>query len=300
MSAPIVYSTFRHPVWKHFKKQGLGTDEQAYFDWWQRTLLWGKKNKPLLDVNIAWGGCASLFLWKYRPIEHYFLADGLCDFLVSSVKEFTLDYCRKLPCAARDPKDVPPIGGSVEIAPDSAAHPMRMYRQKPSAFALHFPLRERDRSIVVIPDAMRFDSEDKSAHGWFFVADDGEDVCLMQIGAERKHLDDAYDIAKVVFGFSLYIEAFPETVVSAGAGQIHKVNHYDGGRHRVICNDVAKTENEHASTSPHFRRGHFRVLHSERFTKKQGQVVFVKGCFVRGKAYEVLSDAPPIEQKEAA
>lgn len=34
--------------------------------------------------------------------------------------------------------------------------------------------------------------------------------------------------------------------------------------------------------SPHFRRGHFRMLRDEKFTNKQGQLIFVKPCLIHG------------------
>lgn len=299
MSGKIVYSTFSSPLWKFLKTRRLHSDEESYMKYWEWMLNEKAKGSPG-DLDFAWAATATLFLWKFRPIEHYFLAPHLAEFLCSSVKEFTEDFCRKLPCAARAVKDIPKLGESIEITPTSLARPERIFRQEPSAFALHFPIKERSRSILCIPDAIMFDATKQAAKGWFFAADDGEDVCLMQLGASEDMLQHCSEMAKLIFGFSLYIESFPEVIVSASCGEIHKVNHYRGLCRRVVCNDIAKQENERAASSPHFRRGHFRVLHSERFTKKRGQVVFVKGCFVKGKAYEVLSDAPPIEQREAA
>lgn len=47
------------------------------------------------------------------------------------------------------------------------------------------------------------------------------------------------------------------------------------------------TGDDSRSISPHFRNGHFRLLVSDRFTKKKGQVIFVRECFVKGQAKTV-------------
>jgi hypothetical protein len=292
------YSSFSDPAWRAFKKVTKERDEDTFIKWWHAVVQSAKPGAcqhGVLDTELTWAQCACVFLWNYRPIEHYFLAEGLGEFLASSVPDFTRDYCRKLPCSERTPEQAEDhFKNGIHWKELDETGAFRLHtKDKPVAFALHFPFKERQRSIVVFPDAtmaMRVPKFDKwSVAKWFFVATDGEDICCMQI--EPGALGDGDWISRVIFGFSLYIEAFPETVVSAGVGEIHKINHYTGARNSVACNEVVKSENERAATSPHFRRGHFRVLHSERYTKKRGHVVFVKGCFVRGHAYEVLEDA---------
>jgi hypothetical protein len=292
----ILYSSFSDPCWKTFKQYTHARDEKSFIQWWQ-TLIVRNQQRGFADWDLVWAQCACMFLWKYRQLEHYFLAAGLTEFLISAVPEYTTDYCRKLPCAETTPQEAAeyftkPLNGPNAIyKKDVDTGLYRIFdEKKPIGFALHFPAKERRRSVVVLPDPAALDTQVGGVRKWFFAATDGVDVCLMQIMAGQR-LGDADWICRLVFGFSLYIEAFPETVVPSAVDNIHKVGHYDGQKHSVELNSVVKRENEKAATSPHFRRGHFRVLNSERFTKKQGQVVFVKGCFVRGQAFEVLEDA---------
>lgn len=288
------YSSFSDPCWKTFKQHTDERDEKSFIQWWH-TLIARNQQIGFPHWDLVWGQCACMFLWKYRQLEHYFLAEGLSKFLISAVPEYTTDYCRKLPCAERTPQEA-------EEHARTSKEPNIVYKKdvdtglyrifdekKPVGFAIHFPAKERSRSVVVLPDPSAIDLTAGGVRRWFFAATDGEDVCLMQIMPGQ--LGDGDWICRLVFGFSLYIEAFPETVVPSSIENIHKVGHYDGKKHIVQLNNVVRTENERAATSPHFRRGHFRVLNSERFTKKHGQVVFVKGCFVRGHAYQVLEDA---------
>jgi hypothetical protein len=40
------------------------------------------------------------------------------------------------------------------------------------------------------------------------------------------------------------------------------------------------SEAEGSSKSPHFRRGHFKMLRSDKYTNKQGELVFTQPCFI--------------------
>ena len=69
------------------------------------------------------------------------------------------------------------------------------------------------------------------------------------------------------------------------------LRHYKGEQRQIGRSPVMEHEEKQAR-SPHWRRGHFRVLQSEKYTHKRGQTVFVKGTFVRGTAFDILDDAP--------
>lgn len=311
MSGKIAYSTFSDYLWSVYRKHLHKVTEEKFVKVWDKVAMamveteYNHVQPDYLAEAFAQIRNCLLFAWKFRAIEHYFLSPGLREFLISSVPNLTTDYCRKLPTAILAPADYPdphkPISRSIN--PGFSEKEEALIKipitesSSPRAFALHFPVKESAKSIIVWPDAYLWNDHEQANMLWFFAASDGADLILAEPTTED--FGPATDMAKVVYGFSLYLEAFPETVVEAGSENVHKLNHYNGQPRLVKCNRIAQTENEDAAISPHFRRGHFRVLHSERFTKKQGQVVFVKGCFVKGKAYEVLSDAPPIEQKEA-
>lgn len=312
MSGKIAYSTFSDNLWSIYKSAFGKVNEQTFMDHWDKGVRAIAKTQYkdvggdyMADVFAQLRHCL-VFAWKFRPIEHYFLAPGLRQFLVSAVQTTSVDYCRKLPTAILAPSEYPKIDDSVKFSPGPVLTPEQKERiqtsitesKTPRAFAIHFPSKESTRSILVWPDAYLW-NESESAHMlWFFAATDGHGFVTAIPDCED--YGDATDLVKIIYGFSLYVEAFPETVVQARVENVHKLNRYHGHSRVVQCNRVVRLENEGAAISPHFRRGHFRVLHSDRFTKKQGQVVFVKGCFVKGKAYEVLSDEPSTEQKEAA
>ncbi|WP_149914268.1 hypothetical protein [Sphingobacterium cavernae] len=59
----------------------------------------------------------------------------------------------------------------------------------------------------------------------------------------------------------------------------------------IQVSDKITEDNSTISKIPHFRRGHFRVLKSEYFKNKKGQIVFISETMVKGKAKTVaMSD----------
>lgn len=90
---------------------------------------------------------------------------------------------------------------------------------------------------------------------------------------------------RLLNGLSLYIQAFPECVTEM---QTEPMPWLQGPR-RMIGRHAIIDEEESRSVSPHFRRGHFRVLQHERFYNR-GKVVFIKGTFVKGRAYHVEAE----------
>jgi hypothetical protein len=54
-----------------------------------------------------------------------------------------------------------------------------------------------------------------------------------------------------------------------------------------VSEKIREDENLPLSKIPHFRKGHFRILQSDYFTNKKGQIVFVAETMVKGKAKTV-------------
>ena len=96
---------------------------------------------------------------------------------------------------------------------------------------------------------------------------------------------DTMDAQHTLGSAMAYMQAFPDTVMDGIPENLRNPNH---SRHHT-CRSVCMAEDIiiRDGPSPHYRVGHFRLLLSERFTKKRGQVVFVRGCFVKGKAETV-------------
>lgn len=238
-------------------------------------LIRERGNPRAWDASAFVAESVCEFQYMFRKMDHYFLADGVAEFCASSVPDVDPSYYAALPlieeCQAWCKKG-----------------------KLPGGIIVHFPARERQRSVVIVP-RFKYSLSGEFCYSYDFVASDGEDVLL--INRNNKAVfdnggDDSTNwLARFCLGFSMYIDAFPETISDASPAEIKHSKWYGGrmvgvGRSRYIEDDAS------GSVSPHWRRGHFRVLHSEKFKHKMGQTVFVSGSFVKGSAFDVSGDAP--------
>lgn len=95
---------------------------------------------------------------------------------------------------------------------------------------------------------------------------------------------------RCVLNMLAYIQAFPEKVteraplVVSGEFRGNGKKNYSIGVHEDII--------DRSGVRPHFRSGHFRMLSSDKFVNKKGQVVFVRSSFVHGRAKTVHEETP--------
>jgi len=302
------YSTYSTKSWRIFKRGFPDRTERDYCEFasrlWIRACVCALQgHEGRWDRDSVYVDNVLEFLWRFRKVTHYFLAPGVADFCASSVKELSEDYCKRFP--ACDPVDAPCMRQEWLFAASLSFFHKGPADKVQGGFAIHFPAKERQRSVMVIPDAwipvppkaiQNNPTGQFGAKHYYFIASDGEGVLMMQPSVKnlREFGSDAETdwLTKLVFGVSLYMDAFPDAVVEAGAENVHQVTHYDGSRRIVNRNEIVDEEHRH-SVSPHWRRGHFRLLTSARFVRKQGQTVYVRGTFVKGKAFDVMEDAPP-------
>lgn len=91
---------------------------------------------------------------------------------------------------------------------------------------------------------------------------------------------------RIVFNLFLYMDAFPECV-SDGPPDL-TCGEIDGIAPIRVCGSKSIEDLFHqVKKTPHMRRGHFRVLRSERFRNKRFQAVYVKPSMVGGSASTV-------------
>jgi hypothetical protein len=314
------YSTYSTRMWDFFKRIFPKKTEREYCEMLSRNFAAVCANTKRFagdapgGLGLVWDrDCTYIdgvleFLWRFRPITHYFLQPGVAEFCVSSVKEFSPEYCKRLPVCT--PVDFPVAGREYPfVAPLARIGLGDSFSKIQGGFAVHFPASERQKSVMVIPEAripipehaLPVTEQGKGRIAflaYFFASNDGEDTNLMQPSApiDFNSDDNARWQARLVFGLSLYMDAFPDAVVAADDSNVKHVGHYTGARHMVSRNEIVDEEHRH-SVSPHWRRGHFRLLSSVKFVRKQGQTVYVRGTFVKGEAFAVMDDANPTNQK---
>jgi len=247
-----------------------------------------KKAGGMVDPDIHFAEFASAFFWKFRKMDHYFISDGLYDFCSGSVKDFTCEYYKPLPLSRDYQNDIKLLNGKNATVEELCVGLPNETR----AFACHFPASEKRNSIIIIPDFCSPVTEYAAKH-YLFSACDGMDIAVMQLGKFDEKMNDVEDLCKFVFGLSLYMDAFPETVVPSSTEDVSEIRHYRGTHHSIGANEIARKECQNM-ISPHFRRGHWRLLSSPHFVRKQGQTIYIEGCYVKGKAFDVLADSPAV------
>lgn len=97
--------------------------------------------------------------------------------------------------------------------------------------------------------------------------------------------------SRLICGLGMYASCFPETVKTGPPVDLKHPSHHKYKEPKWIgISEKISLGGTHASPIAHFRKGHFRVLKSEKFTKKRFQAVFVSETFVnKAKAKTVLS-----------
>jgi hypothetical protein len=92
---------------------------------------------------------------------------------------------------------------------------------------------------------------------------------------------------RLVSGICLYLKCFPDSATDGVPSKATNRLKRHFRRENTVTVQAANEVVDRSTPTPHFRSGHFRLLSSEKFTRKKGQVVFVKGTYVRGKAKTV-------------
>lgn len=94
-----------------------------------------------------------------------------------------------------------------------------------------------------------------------------------------------------------YMKCFPECVAE-GVPRISYDRNEDRSERNVtfkFSEEITDSENTGRSKRPHFRKGYFKVLLSDYYTKKRGQIIFITETMVKGKA-KTVSTSTQIEE----
>ena len=91
--------------------------------------------------------------------------------------------------------------------------------------------------------------------------------------------------AKLIVGLGMYLNCFPDMLHDGLPEDLKHPSYHKRLKARTI--GIAPQVIMHDGPCPHYRVGHFRLLTAERYVNKKGQVVFVHGTFVKGRAQTV-------------
>jgi hypothetical protein len=94
-----------------------------------------------------------------------------------------------------------------------------------------------------------------------------------------------------------YMKCFPDCVTEGVPRISYDRNEKRSERNVTfkLSEEITDSENTQRSKIPHFRKGHFKVLRSDYYTHKKGQIIYVTETMVKGKA-KTVSTSTQIEE----
>jgi hypothetical protein len=119
----------------------------------------------------------------------------------------------------------------------------------------------------------------------------GDDNSSVEISDNPDKIDfinNDSEMIRIVLNLIFYMSAFPEYVTDKPPQDMCEKSNINNSKTISLSKDIADYLHETRDIAPHLRRGHFRYLGSEHFTKKKGQTIFVKSSFVKGQAKTIL------------
>ncbi|MCU7550417.1 hypothetical protein OCK74_14950 [Chitinophagaceae bacterium LB-8] len=86
-----------------------------------------------------------------------------------------------------------------------------------------------------------------------------------------------------------YMNCFPDCVADGVPKNLFERSEDKSARNFTfqLSEKIRDIDNSQLSKIPHFRKGHFRLLQSDYFVNKKGQIIFVAEAMVKGKAKTV-------------
>jgi hypothetical protein len=95
---------------------------------------------------------------------------------------------------------------------------------------------------------------------------------------------------KLIVGLGMYVSCFPETITEGVPEDLKHPSYHPYAKPFVIgVSNKIRGVGTGDSVNPHYRKGHWRLLQSEKFTHKRYQSIFVSECFIHGEADTILS-----------
>jgi hypothetical protein len=94
-----------------------------------------------------------------------------------------------------------------------------------------------------------------------------------------------------------YMKCFPECVTHGVPRISYDKNEARSERNLTfqLTEKITDSDNKQRSKIPHFRKGYFKILRSDYYTHKKGQIIYVTETMVKGKA-KTVSTSTEIEK----
>lgn len=120
------------------------------------------------------------------------------------------------------------------------------------------------------------------------------DVLKRQDDISRTHAN----IFRLAINTIAYMKCFPDCVSEGVPQNLFVKNGEPLNKLSVslqLAEKIKDTDHPTRSRIPHFRRGHFRLLRSDRYAHKKGELIFIADTMVKGKA-KTVATSPEIDK----
>lgn len=281
MARKVHYSQSLKYFWKHLygtqkKLTPEFTDEQIYYS--LKTNLLKSPLAPGETQEIRGLTISGLELWredsKGQLLHIFFLDKQLRDFLEET----------RLPDLEGIKKFLYEKGQTEEIFHTYSNTTTEHFSYK---FALHMPNEADGYAFSLIIE------DDDSVELYFSHGQNGGRMADKYYTDLNKENDKISLTILKMFRLALntiaYMNCFPDCVADGVPKDLFErsVGKTDRNITFHVSEKIKDIDSSPTSKMPHFRKGHFRVLQSDYFANKKGQIIFVAETMVKGKAKTV-------------
>lgn len=154
-------------------------------------------------------------------------------------------------------------------------------------FALHIPYEPEGYAFSLSVE------EDGSLELYYSLGENGgrmSDKFYIEVNKKNDEISLTHSkMFRLAINTMAYMSCFPECVDDGVPKDLLERREDMSVRNfsLQLSDKIKENESSKLSKRPHFRKGHFRHLRSEKFVNKKGQVVFVSETMVKGKAKTV-------------
>ena len=161
-------------------------------------------------------------------------------------------------------------------------------------FALHMPYEVEGYAFSLSLE------NDDSVELYFSLGENGGRMSDKFYSDANKKDDEVSVVTSNMFRLAVntiaYMNCFPDCVAEGVPQDLFERGEDKSARNFTfqLSEKVKDGEGSQLSKIPHFRKGHFRVLQSDYFANKKGQIIFVAETMVKGKA-KTVSTSPEMD-----
>jgi hypothetical protein len=154
-------------------------------------------------------------------------------------------------------------------------------------FALHLPYESEGYAFSLSLE------EDGSVELYFALGENSGRMSNKFYADVNKKSDEISLIQSKMFRLAIntiaYMNCFPDCVADGVPKNLFERSEDMSAKNFTVqlSEKIRENENSPLSKIPHFRKGHFRLLQSDYFANKKGQMIFVTESMVKGKAKTV-------------